>query len=73
MDIHVHRYGKHEAKNPETGEGYVGWIEPDDRSWVMFIRTDNVPEVFLFRNPHTGEVLNEPYEEPELANASQDG
>jgi len=37
--------------------GYQGWIEPDDRSWVMFVGTDNVPAAFLNRDPETGAVL----------------
>ncbi len=36
--------------------GYQGWIEPDDRSWIMFIREDGSPQVFLDRDPDTGAV-----------------
>jgi hypothetical protein len=34
--------------------GYQGWVEPEDRSWVMFVRNDGSPVVFLDRDPETG-------------------
>lgn len=36
--------------------GYVGWIEPASRLWIMFVRESNVPEVYLDRDPVTGAV-----------------
>lgn len=37
--------------------GYQGWIEPIDRTWIMFITNDGSPTVFLHRDPDTGAVL----------------
>lgn len=41
-------------------QGKIGWrgrIEPEDGSWVMFIRDDGIPVVFLNRDPVTGAVI----------------
>jgi len=48
--ITVRRYD-----HPES-VGYQGWIEPEDKSWVAFIRADGTPQVFLDRDPETGAV-----------------
>jgi hypothetical protein len=37
--------------------GYQGWIEPDDRTWIMFVASDGSPVAFLNRDPETGAVL----------------
>lgn len=50
-NITVGRY-KHESVTRD----YQGWLEPDDKSWIMFIRSDGVPEVYLDRDPITGAV-----------------
>ena len=39
------KVGRYEHPN-----GYQGWIEPDDRGWIMFIRDDGTPVVFLNRD-----------------------
>jgi hypothetical protein len=36
--------------------GWQGWIEPDDRSWIMFVANDGHPVAFLNRAPD-GTVL----------------
>ena len=36
--------------------GYVGWLEPEDRTWIMFVKADGTPQVFLDRDPVTGAV-----------------
>lgn len=33
-----------------------GWIEPSDLSWIMFVRVDGTPVVFLDRDPVTGGI-----------------
>lgn len=38
-------------------DGFIGWIEPEDRTWIMFIGDDHAPLVFLDRDPATGAVL----------------
>lgn len=50
MDIRVGRYS-----NPQD-VGFEGWIEPDDKSWIMFVVTDHKPVVFLNRDSETGAV-----------------
>jgi hypothetical protein len=45
---------------PNAGEFWQGWVEPDDLSWVVFVRRDGTPVVFLNRDPKTGAVINDP-------------
>ena len=42
--------------HPES-HGYQGWIEPEDLSWIMYVRLDGSPQVFLNRDPITGAVI----------------
>lgn len=49
-NIEVGRYD-----HPES-VGYAGWIEPDDKSWIAFIRVDGTPQFFLNRD-ETGAVI----------------
>lgn len=49
-DIHVGRYSK------PAEVGWQGWIEPADKSWVMFVDNDGGPVVFLNRDADTGAV-----------------
>ena len=37
--------------------GWQGYIEPDDRSWIVFVDNDGHPVAFLNRDPDTGAVL----------------
>jgi hypothetical protein len=63
QNIIVGRYtdGYAEGVEPvavDNGVGeYAGWIEPEDRSWVLFVRADHSVEVYLDRDPVTGAVL----------------
>ena len=50
-NIKVGRY-----EEPEKVGGWQGWIEPEDKSWIAFIREDGVPIVFLNRDPQTGAI-----------------
>lgn len=38
------------------GNGYEGWIEPEDRSWILYVRDDHSVEVFLNRDTSTGAI-----------------
>lgn len=40
QNIHVSRYR-------DTEHGYEGTVEPDDRSWILFLPKDGLPELFL--------------------------
>lgn len=42
--------------DPEAVGGWQGYIEPDDRTWIAFVRSDGQPVVFLDRDPATGAV-----------------
>jgi hypothetical protein len=37
--------------------GYAGWIEPEDRRWILFVKHDGTPVFFPRRDPHTGAIL----------------
>lgn len=50
-NIHVGRYS-----NPE-GTGWAGWIEPDDKRWILFVGLNGETEFFDKRDPMTGAVL----------------
>lgn len=39
------------------GVGWQGWIEPKDRSWIAFIKTDGSPVFYLNRDPKTGAII----------------
>lgn len=51
QNIKVGRY-----ERPDS-TGYLGWIEPDDQSWIMYVKDDHTVEVFLDRDPETGAIL----------------
>lgn len=51
QNIKVGRY-----EHPDS-TGYLGWIEPEDATWIAFVRDDHTPEVYLDRDPETGAVL----------------
>ena len=51
QNIVVRRY------NTELRHLWQGWIEPEDRSWIAFIRNDGIPIFFLNRDPKSGAVL----------------
>lgn len=53
LDIKVGRY-RHESITKD----WQGWIEPADRSWIMFVAADGTPKVYLNRDPVTGAVLD---------------
>lgn len=64
--IHVHRYPK--ATEAERGtwppdvadvsDHWQGWVEPDDRSWILFVAVDGTVTMFDHRDPVTGAVVD---------------
>jgi len=42
--------------NPEN-VGWLGWLEPDDRSWIVFVALDGTPTFYGKRDPDSGAVL----------------
>lgn len=61
------RVGRYQHTTPEppnekfTGPGhrYVGWLEPEDLGWILFVRDDHTVELYLNRDPETGAVLDD--------------
>lgn len=49
-NIEVGRYD-----HPES-VGYQGWIQPSDRTWILFVKNDGSVQAFLDRDPVTGAV-----------------
>lgn len=58
QNINVHRY-----QNPKA-TGWAGYIEPGDKSWIMYVALDGKPLVYLHRDLETGAVLPD---DPEAA------
>ncbi len=48
-DIEIHEY------KGETG--YRGYVQPLDKSWILFIGNDGTPEFYPDRDPETGAIL----------------
>lgn len=46
-----------DGKESPKGHDYAGWIEPDDKAWIAFVRDDHGVELYLDRDPVTGAVL----------------
>ena len=53
QNITVHRYA-----NPETQKFWQGFIEPDDRGWIMFVDAGGHVSLFDDRDPETGAVIS---------------
>lgn len=41
QNIHVRRY-----QHPDSTQ-YRGWVEPEDRSWILFIPQEGAPQLYL--------------------------
>lgn len=52
MNIRVQRY------LPPVG-GWAGWVEPEDRSWILFVDTEGKPLFFPHRD-QTGATVGPP-------------
>lgn len=44
--------------------GWQGYLEPEDKSWIVFVHDDGHPAIFLNRDPGTGAVLESGETEP---------
>ena len=51
-NIRVGRYS-----HPSVTATWQGWIEPDDKSWIAFIRADGSPVFYLNRDKETGAII----------------
>ena len=43
-------------QHPDTRKFWRGWIEPEDRSWIVFIAADGHPVFYPHRDPKTGAI-----------------
>jgi hypothetical protein len=58
QNITVGRYERGEVEGvPRAGNFWQGWIEPEGKSWILFIREDGKPVFFPNRDPETGAVI----------------
>ena len=53
-NIKIGRY-----QDPAMRKHWQGWIEPEDKSWIVFVRADGTPKVFLDREAETGAIIYE--------------
>lgn len=51
-------------KAPPVGKEWAGYIEPEDRSWILYIRQDGTPFFFAHRDPETGACIEPPISVP---------
>ena len=54
QDIHIGRYD-----NPEDVGGWAGWVEPADKSWILFIDEDGNTSFWPERDENGGVVGDE--------------
>lgn len=45
------------AAAPPVGAEWAGWIEPEDKSWILFIRKDGRPSFFSSRDKDGGVAM----------------
>src|SRR3989338_4288046 len=60
--IYVRRFsdksGTEEA--PPVGKEWAGWVEPADKSWIIFLAQDGSVQFYGARDKETGACLNPP-------------
>lgn len=60
--IKIHRYsttgGTEQA--PPVGKYWAGYVEPEDKRWILFIQEDGTPFFFGSRDPETGACTEPP-------------
>lgn len=61
QNIVVGRYTKVPEAPPgavQVADEWQGWIEPEDRSWIVFVEHDGTPHVFLNRDEAGGVITD---------------
>jgi hypothetical protein len=51
QNIEVHRYADPAAT------GWLGWIQPEDRSWILYVDLEHRVHAYIERDPATGACL----------------
>lgn len=61
MNICIGRYEpvRHPELQGRAHAAWEGWVEPEDRSWIIFFDTEGNPTVWLHRDENGG-VIGEP-------------
>jgi hypothetical protein len=54
-NIKVGRY-----EDPSITRSYAGWIEPSDRSWIIYTDETGKPSIYFAERDADGAVLGEP-------------
>lgn len=54
LNVKIGRYS-----HPSVTEDYAGWIEPEDRSWIVFLGPDGTPAIYYPVRDATGGVVGE--------------
>lgn len=45
--------------HPSVTADYSGWIEPDDKSWIIFLGSDGKPLVYYAEREESGAVVGD--------------
>ena len=45
--------------HPSVTVDYAGWIEPDDRSWIIFLGADGAPAIYYAERDASGGVIGD--------------
>ena len=52
VKIKINRYPQ-----PDNVDGWAGWIEPEDRSWILYFADDGRTRFYPHRDPETGGII----------------
>ena len=52
MKINVGTY-----EDADTQMIWQGWIEPEDKTWILYVKGDGTPVLYSKRDPNTGAIL----------------
>jgi len=51
QNVEVHRY------RGQVSEQWQGWMEPADKTWIVFVAADGRVKLYDKRDPATGAVI----------------
>lgn len=43
----------------DTRSLWQGWIEPENKMWILYVKGDGTPALYTKRDPQTGAILEE--------------
>jgi hypothetical protein len=59
MNIIVGHYSQTTPDGKDTGIGYDSWVEPEDKSWILYLTNEGKPQLWTQRDADGG-VTGEP-------------